>query len=99
LFARSDPSGSIANRNAHRWSDEVLGGLREEPTKGIQGVFAVVRPGEHDCAAVSQIGATLVELLRPASGIVVGTTLPPDVRLAGKPAVMGSRLGSLRAPR
>jgi hypothetical protein len=49
-------------------------------------------------AAVLQIGATLVELLRPACGIVVGRSLPPDVRLAGKPAVKGLRLGSLRAP-
>jgi hypothetical protein len=36
-----------------------------------------------------------VELLRPASGIVVGTNLPPDVRLAGKLAVMGSALDRL----
>ena len=34
-------------------------------------------------------------LLRPASGIVVGTNLPPDVRLAGKLAVMGSALDRL----
>ena len=46
-------------------------------------------------AAVLQIGATFVELLRPACGIVVGTNLPPDVRLAGKPAVMGSALDRL----
>jgi hypothetical protein len=38
-----------------------------------------------------------VELLRPACGIVVGTNLPPDVRLAGKSAVKGLRLGSLRS--
>jgi hypothetical protein len=40
-----------------------------------------------------------VEPLRPACGIVVGTSLPPDVRLAGKPAVKGLHLGSLGTPR
>jgi hypothetical protein len=35
-------------------------------------------------------GAALLELLRPVCGTMVGTLIPPDVRLAGKPATIGA---------
>ena len=61
----------------------IRAALRTHCGPAIRGNVAVVRHGAS--APSSKSGAVLLELSRPECGTVVGITIPPDVRLAGKP--------------